>query len=293
MNRLPVIGSTAKTTAFCSEVLTGPGGATGLYLNFDGNGKITAANGSLHAPKANAFSLVEIADCPQSTPTCRQACYVQNLKAAQPDLHAMYVHNSRTIREILADPALANDWAMRVASWITMHAAGGFRWHVSGDVYSLEYANWIADVCRESPTVDHWIYTRSFDFLAPLAEVSTLRGGNLAINLSCDVDNYEAACDAAAHYGDVEYVWDLGVQRSILTRLRLCYLTVDGIVPNDLGTDDVIFPDYQLRPRQHATLAESPWWQSITQHQRGLVCPVDAHGKAENRRCGPCSRCLK
>lgn len=34
MNRLPVIGSTAKTTAFCHSRLDGPGG---YHLFFDGN----------------------------------------------------------------------------------------------------------------------------------------------------------------------------------------------------------------------------------------------------------------
>lgn len=281
--RLPVIGSTAKSTAFVSERLDGRGG---LSLYFDGNGKITAGNGTLHEPKPNAFSLPSagisgIEHCPGSTPTCRKACYVEGLKGAQPDLYALYEHNATTIREILDDQYLANDWAMHVAHWITMNACGGFRWHVSGDVFSLAYARWIADVCRESPLVDHWVYSRSFDFLEPLAEVATVAGGNLALNLSCDADNYAAARAASAWYGS-----------GYPDGLRLCYLTVDGSVPDDLREDDVVFPDYALRPRQYATLAESPWWQTLTPAQRGLVCPVDAHGKSEKRRCGPCSRCL-
>lgn len=286
--RLPVVGSTAASTAFCSERLDGLGG---LSLHFDGNGKITAGNGTLDAPKPNAFSLVQIDDCPQSTPTCRKSCYVHNLEAAQKSTHDLYRHNSKTIREILADPFLADAWALNVATWIATNAAGGFRWHVSGDVYSLEYARWIADVCRESPTVDHWIYTRSFDFLAPLAEVSTPRGGNLAINLSCDADNYAAACEASVKFG-ASATTKASRAAAHLQPLRLNYLTVDGVVP-DLGADDVIFPDYALRPRQFKTFEESPWWQTITPFQRGLVCPADAVGKSEKIRCGPCSRCLK
>lgn len=284
MTRLPVVGSTAASTSFCHERVDGLGG-THIYV--DGNGKITAGNGTLAQPRANAFSLLDEAtspadgaNCPGSTPTCRQSCYVQNLRKAQPDLYALYAHNSAAIREILNDKLLADDWVMRMATWITLNAAGGFRWHVSGDVFSLEYARWIADVCRESPTVDHWIYTRSFNVLEPLLEVCTLAGGNLAVNLSCDKDNIADARVASFMDGDVP-------------DLRLCYLVadIDEKLPH-LGADDVVFPDYALRPRAHATLAESPWWQSITPRERGLVCPVDAHGKAENRRCGPCSRCL-
>jgi hypothetical protein len=276
--RLPIIGSTAKSTAFVSERLDGLGG-THLFL--DGNGKITAGNGTLANPKPNAFSLVQVSDCPGSTETCRASCYVHPLQSAQPDLHALYVHNSTEIRRILDDKYLANDWAMRLAHWITQSAREGFRWHVSGDVFSLEYAQWIADVCRESPRVRSWIYTRSFQHLAPLAEVSTVHGGNLALNLSADKDNYDAARDAAVKY------------RHPQQSLRLCYLTTGEPLPA-LADGDTVFPDYALRPRQHSSFAESEWWQSLSKFERGLVCPVDSVGKAENRRCGfnACSRCM-
>jgi len=280
--RLPVVGSTAATTAFCSDRLDGP---NGTHLFLDGNGKITAGNGTLAAPKPNALSLLQISDCPGSTPACQRACYVHNLATAQPDLHALYAHNSAELRRILADRELADAWVIVLADWIRQNAYEGFRWHVSGDVFSNEYAEFIADVCRESPDVAHWIYTRSYQFLAPLAEVCTLRGGNLALNLSCDRDNYAIMRSVADVYG---IDWGDGTRE----RLRLCYLSVDGKVPDDLLPDDVIFPDYALRPRQFKTLAESPWWQTLEPEQRGLVCPVDAHGKAENRRCGPCNRCM-
>lgn len=281
--RLPVVGSTAATTSFCVAALEG---ADGRILYFDGNGKITASNGTLHAPKPNAFSLPAagisgIEHCPQSTETCRAACYVEGLNKAQPALYNLYEANAIAIREILADlPAIRDYWVVKVADWIFANAAGGFRWHVSGDLFSLAYAEWIAEVVRSSSTVRHWIYTRSFEFLGPLMGVSTVNGGNLAVNLSADRDNNFNAREAAK-------TWEQAGGRP-----RLCYLSVDGEVP-DLDKDDVIFPDYALRPRQFATLAESPWWQELMPFQRGLVCPVDAHNKSETRRCGPCDRCLK
>jgi len=283
--RLPVVGSTAATTTFCHERLDGPGD---LHLFLDGNGKITAGNGTLASPRPNALSLRNVNDCPQSTPTCRAACYVENLRAAQPDLYAMYEHNATTIRTILADPALAGDWAARLGAWIVWNAAGGFRFHVSGDVISMEHARWIADVCRACAPVVCWIYTRSFDFLEPLVQVSTQLRGNLALNLSCDADNYAAAVAASRRYFYVPDEDDL--------RLRLCYLTTDGALPADLPLDSTVFPDYRIRPRQFPTLAESPWWQTLTPDQRAMCCPVDAHGKSEKRRCGipggtGCSRC--
>jgi hypothetical protein len=297
-NRLPVIGSTAATTNFCGTQLEGP---DGTHLFFDGNSKITRGNGSFAAPAPNAFSLPAaavsgLAHCPGSTPTCRAACYVGPLEKAQRELYARYEHNANQIRCILADEDLASEWASAVAKWCVENAAGGFRWHVSGDVFSPEYAGWISDVCAESESVPHWIYTRTFDdwCLEPLVSVSTNVGGNLSLNLSCDHDNYAAAHAASKRWADWA-VWDVDEDNEPIERLvgpRLCYLTTDGSVPEDLPRGSVIFPDYALRPRQYATLAESPWWASLTPDQRAMVCPVDAHGKSEKNRCGPCRKCL-
>jgi hypothetical protein len=277
VKRLPIVGSSARATAFCSAKIAGP---AGTYLYADGNQKICRENGTFEAPAPNAFSLVQVVTCPGSTEACRSACYVHNLETAQGAVHDLYKHNTHMINAILRYPEIADEWVMIMAAWIKANARGGFRWHVSGDVFSLQYARWIADVVRESAPVPHWIYTRSFAFLEPLSAVATVHGGNLSLNLSADRDNLEKAILASEQWGSRDQ------------HLRLCYLTLDGAIPSVLGGDDVIFPDYKLRPRQHATLAESEWWASLTPAQRAMVCPVDAHGKSEKNRCGPCSRCL-
>ncbi len=300
MKKLPIAGTSAAVTAFCSARIDGPGGT---YLYVDGNGKITRDNGTLDEPKPNAFSLRAQAvtdaahaletnhfnfgpklDCPGSTDACRSSCYVGGLEKHARATYDLYEHNSVEIRRILADPKLADDWAMEMAEWIRWSVTS-FRWHVSGDVFSPEYARWIADVCRESPKVEHWIYTRSFDeeILRPLVEVSTLLGGNLALNLSADRDNFEAAIEAAEKWG------------GHAQPLRVCYLTLDGTVPRGekgetlLYEGDVIFPDYSIRG---GTPEGQEWFANLSRDEKPLVCPVDFHGKAENRRCGPCSRCL-
>lgn len=252
--------TTASTTEFVSARIYG---ADGRYLWIDGNQKITAGNGSFGDPKPNAFSLMQIEDCPGSTPTCRKSCYVHNLEKHAPDVHALYKHNSKTIREILANTYL--DWADTMAAWISRNCAGGFRWHVSGDVFSADYADWIVDVCRHSPAVRHWIYTRSLDLLEALN-----RSENLVVNISADRDNFSEAAAAADEYG-----------------LRLCYMTEDGAVPETLCTaGDVIFPDYKFRNDQQ-------WITRLPVHQRRMVCPVDFRGKSEDSRCGPCRKCME
>lgn len=268
-------GTSAATTAFCAHKLTGPGG----HLWIDGNGKITAGNGTLDAPTPNAFSLVEIADCPGSTPTCRESCYVHGLKKHAPETHALYVHNSKEIRRILdlgkTDHRARFRWVMAMADYIASYCTGGFRWHVSGDVFSRDYAVFIAGVVQQSPKVDHWIYTRSFtqvddrgfNVIAPLLTLP-----NLAVNISADKDN---AADA--------------IRFAYAHNLRLCYMTTQGELPINLRDGDVIFPDYNLRG---GTDQGRAWFDALSPDYKSYVCPVDYHGKAENRRCGPCPRCL-
>ena len=115
-----------------------------------------------------------------------------------------------------------------------------------------------------------WLYTRSFAFVGLLGFAD-----NLTVNLSADADNWEEAL--ACH------------QR---TGARLCYLTRDGSIP-ELPENSVIFPGYPLRGRDLADPTSSPWWQSLTPAQRKMVCYADAFGQSEERRCGPCTKCLE
>lgn len=258
--------TSARFTAFCAAKIEGPAG----FLWIDGNGKITAGNGTLDEPKPNAFSLVQIEDCPGATATCKIGCYVHGLQKHAPETHALYVHNSIQIRKILLggpDDGRADVWATVMADWIGANCAGGFRWHVSGDVFCDRYAQWIAVVCQRSPNINHWIYTRSFGSVLALTKAS-----NLVVNISCDRDNIIDATRISERYG-----------------LRLCYLTSDGHVPAGLPDGSVIFPDYNLRG---GNPAGQEWFSGLSPDYKSFVCPVDYHGKSENRRCGPCNRCL-
>ena len=253
-------GSTAASTAFCATKVEGPDG----HLWVDGNGKITARCGTLAKPRPNAFSLVQISDCPYRTAPCSSACYVHGLEKHAPDTHALYVHNSKRVREIVSrvGTGVPEQWAHVLANWIDDNCPD-FRWHVSGDVFSFAYAEWIELVCTWSPNTRHWIYTRSFPYVEPLA-----RASNLVVNLSADHENYRFARKVADDYD-----------------LRVCYLTRDGRVPSDMRDGDVVFPDYSLR-------GDVDWFLALTGREQEMVCPVDFHGKSEERRCGPCERCM-
>lgn len=269
---LPVVSSAAATD-FVHVSIEGP---DGVVLHIDGNQKISGwAN-----PIPNAFSLVQIEDCPGSTPTCRSSCYVAGLEAAAKSIHDLYRHNSKTIRMIIGSPH-ASMWAILVAEYITEKCQiSGFRWHVSGDLFSAEYTGWVAEVVARSPDVQHWIYTRSFMFTAAFVGLE-----NITINYSVDRDNYEHALPFVAAHAGVD------------SSVRLAYLvTDDGAVPSDLPPGSVLFPDYSLRGTRGEIPSiqreSSAWYRGLTPAQRRMVCPTDFYGKSPVRVCGPCTKCI-
>lgn len=242
-----------------------------LSFYFDGNGKITRENGSFDNPVPNAFSLVQVEDCPFATSTCKSVCYVHRLEKAKAEIHSAYKHNSRVIREVLENEHYFYGTVLAFSNWIREHCFKGFRWHVSGDIISLKHALFIRGVCDATLEVPFWIYTRSFAYLRPLLFPTTK---NLVINLSADRDNLAQAMFWHKDFG-----------------LRICYLTVDGEVP-ELPNGSVIFPSHELRGRDLPNPKDAPWWQMLNSRNRRMVCPPDFFGQSEKLRCGSCKKCL-
>lgn len=68
-------------------------------------------------------------------------------------------------------------WVSTMASAINRCATNGyFRWHDSGDIFSAEYCRMIADVCRRTTKVKHWLPTRSWrlPWVDAIRELQTL-----------------------------------------------------------------------------------------------------------------------
>jgi hypothetical protein len=261
--------STASTTKFCGAWLD----LNRDCLFLDGNSKIDC-NGTYWEPRPNSLSLLPVTDCPGSTGTCRRECYVHGLREAQPNLYDHYQENSETLRRILGDQNLGAEWAAALGTWINQNARRGFRWHVSGDVISRTHAWWIEAVCVASPSVRHWIYTRSLWAVPILTQAP-----NLVVNVSADEDNVDLAAPIAAEYD-----------------LRLCYLATEDpatSLPIVLPDRSVIFPSYELRGRELDQPTDHWWWKGLSKRERKMVCPVDFFGKSRTIRCAVCKRCMR
>lgn len=220
----------------------------------DGNSKITMSD--FERPECNSLSLPARASCPGSTPACR-TCYAARHTA----------EDDRRWENFRRVTGATFEQAERLGEYIAKHCTA-FRWHVSGDVFSRDYAQWIVSVCRAS-RISHWIYTRSFQFLDILSEAK-----NLVVNLSADRWNLRGARRLSQEFG-----------------FRIAYKATDDD-PIFLPRGSVILPDYQLRGRDLDDPESHPWWQSLSREQRLMVCPADFYGQSEQRRCAKCMRCL-
>ena len=241
---------------------------------FDGNSKVTLNNSTFDKPAANAFSLVHIKDCPFATEICKSVCYVNKLEKAEKEVYGKYVSNSEAIRLVLSRPDYLATVVAAFANYIRQNCADGFRWHISGDIFSLGYAEFIREVCMSVSDVPFWIYTRSFSYLEPLVDIP-----NLVVNLSADKDNL---IEAMIH--------------AVVYNLRICYMTVDDEIPNVLADDSVIFPSYNRRYRgEHLFRASGIFWfnYGLLARERRMICPADFFGQSEHFRCGVCKKCLK
>lgn len=76
-------------------------------------------------------------------------------------------------------------WVEAMTLLINRYSAksGYFRWHDSGDVQDKEHLERIAEVCRRTPTITHWLPTRENRLVREFAEAHEIPE-NLTIRMS-------------------------------------------------------------------------------------------------------------
>ncbi len=66
-----------------------------------------------------------------------------------------------------------------------------FRWHDAGDLQGTWHLENIAAVCERTPTVNHWLPTREYDFVAAFLASGKVIPPNLTIRLSAHMIDSE------------------------------------------------------------------------------------------------------
>ena len=168
----------------------------------DGVGKGAKSNMNI----LNSFGLQSQDSCPGATDACKAVCYVDRMKYdAVVDLLDRNTEIMRSCGDDVEE--MVNVLRPGIAKFVRQSEKYGvkkvFRIHWSGDFYSRAYAQAWAQICRENPDTRFWAYTRSF--VGPVNVVDILDGvENLAVYLSVDVDNWQAAKPVLEAYPNVQ-----------------------------------------------------------------------------------------
>lgn len=210
-----VRGARVATSSRRSRVGSGwvtisTGHRLGLQYDAKTAGAVLWGKGGASALVPNAFGLpagpIEVGgSCPGATGVCAAVCYAAAGEAYAPGLRAMYENNLATVRELLG----ARGWRDLAAAFVEVVEASAdmqrragierpsFRWHSSGDILNRRHARAIVEAARATPSVDHWLYTRTVEVAGILASGP----GNLRAFLSGDADNIATVSSAAQVHG--------------------------------------------------------------------------------------------
>lgn len=148
-------------------------------------GKASLLKNAFSLPSGKAYS------CPGATSVCETVCYAGKLENQYPAFRDLALHNWELLRKATISEmiSLLTDMIAEFSQECARYNISKvFRWHADGDIFSADYAYALAETCKAFPDVQFWIYTRSFEYVAYLENVS-----NLSVYLSVDSENKEAA----------------------------------------------------------------------------------------------------
>jgi hypothetical protein len=94
-----------------------------------------------------------------------------------------------------------SEWVEAMVFQINQTGINVFRWHDSGDIQNLEHLERIAQVCRLTPDVRHWLPTREYALVTAYKEKHGSFPDNLNIRLSAYMVNGPLPDGAANRLG--------------------------------------------------------------------------------------------
>lgn len=158
-------------------------------------------------------------------------CYACKGRYVLPDTVEAHEDRFSKLQLALSDKAYRDQWVEAMARMIGAIKEPYFRWHDSGDLQSVAHLEMIADVCRLTPLVKHWLPTREYGFVRDFLANSVVPG-NLVIRLSEHKLNrtlrtVPKGVAASAVYDDPSkapgYACPAGTQGNVCRDCRACW----------------------------------------------------------------------
>lgn len=179
-----------------------------MMLKLSNDRKISPLNGfkkgkngkQVAYPKvANSFGLPALASCPSATNWCRSVCYAFNLQRAWTSVDNLVQHNLSILEECGSNVRKITELLTTMVHSVNWRGTEKvFRWHWNGDIFSRPYAHAIRNTVLATPDIQHWLYTRSFDFVDVLVGTP-----NLTVYISVDRFNQAKATKLFGQYPEL------------------------------------------------------------------------------------------
>ena len=148
----------------------------------------------------NAFGLPSGKEygCPGQTSVCAKVCYAGKLEMIYKAFLAVLLNNWNALKDasyaqmVTMLSVVVDEFRSDIAKLTARgrEVESIFRIHHDGDFFSIDYAKAWAEVVRNNPDIQFWVYTRSF---IPAINVVPFITGipNLTVYLSVDSDNMQ------------------------------------------------------------------------------------------------------
>ena len=156
MRRLPMI-----TVAAAIATVHGCSAAGNLRQGLSNPSKMPGKGWSLPAIEAcpTGAKLAKIAG------TVCAHCYATGGNYIYPSVAESLGERFRLVKEAMASAAGRRKWVKSMAHLVRKQSPEVFRWHDSGDVFSVAYLRMIFAVCRATPATKHWLPTKELGML--------------------------------------------------------------------------------------------------------------------------------
>lgn len=126
--------------------------------------------------------------------TVCHGCYATKGMYGFPTVQAAQHRRLTAVRRALASPKARQEWVDAMVTLIRPQT--WFRWHDSGDVFSLEYLEMIVDVVAATPDTRHWLPTREMLTVRRWQRQHGAFPANLTVRLS--LPKVDASADDAS-----------------------------------------------------------------------------------------------